>query len=221
MKQQARSDNIRLLLVDDQAIIRDGLRSLLDATEDVEVVGEAANGLEAIEQALALQPHVVLMDVRMPHLDGVAATREIKRQLPQITILILTTFDDDEYIIRAMTDGAAGYLLKDTRADQLIAAIRDALAGNIILPGRIAAKITSRLQNVPPPTPIESEDFSPREKDIIAQLLQGKNNREIASDLYLSVGTVKNYLSQIYLKLGVSDRAQAVLKLRSKNFQAP
>ncbi|MDW7656950.1 MAG: response regulator transcription factor [Bacillota bacterium] len=219
-------NTIRVLLVDDQTIIRDGLRSLLSAHEDIEVVAAVGNGRLACQETQRCLPDVVLMDIRMPEMDGVEATRIIKQSLPDTVVIVLTTFDDDEYIIKAMTYGASGYLLKDTGSDQLIQAIRDGMAGNIILPGRIAARITAHLSQTQTQTKAVApaaeaagiDDFSAREKDIIRLLTQGKSNREIADTLYLSTGTVKNYISQIYLKIGVNDRANAVLYLKDAGF---
>lgn len=208
---------IRVLLADDQTIIRDGLRALLETHGDIRVVGEAGNGRQACEQTRALRPDVVLMDIRMPELDGVEATRLIKLDFPQTVIIILTTFDDDEYIIKAMTYGAAGYLLKDIGSEKLIEAIHDGLRGGIILPGRVAAKITSRLALTTTPE-ITSNDFTEREKDIIRLIMQGYGNKEIAQALFLSVGTVKNYISQIYVKIEVNDRASAVLHFKRLGF---
>lgn len=231
--------DIRILLVDDQTIIRDGLRSLLCSESNLDVVGEAENGEQACRLAEELHPDLVLMDIRMPVMDGVAATRHIRQTLPDTVVLILTTFDDDDYIIEAMSHGAAGYLLKDISGKKLIEAIGDAVRGNIILPGQIAAKITSRLTarnnhatTAPPSNPISHapvstaneagqssaepisiRDFSSREIDIIRLLIQGKSNREIAAALFLSLGTVKNYVSQIYLKIDTNDRAKALLLL--------
>ncbi len=204
---------IRVLLADDQTIIRDGLRALLEAQADIQVAAEAGNGEEAYQQALKHRPDVVLMDIRMPVMDGVAATRLIKRVCPDTVIIVLTTFDDVDYIIQAMTHGAAGYLLKDIGSERLIQAIRDGLQGNIILPGRVAAKITSQLASSAPPE-ATLDDFTEREIEIIRLLTLGKSNREIADQLYLSVGTVKNYTSQIYAKIGVSDRGNAILFFR-------
>lgn len=204
---------IRVLLADDQTIIRDGLRALLEAQADIQVAAEAGNGEEAYQQALKHRPDVVLMDIRMPVMDGVEATRLIKRVCPDTVIIVLTTFDDVDYIIQAMTHGAAGYLLKDIGSERLIQAIRDGLQGNIILPGRVAAKITSQLASSAPPE-ATLDDFTEREIEIIRLLTLGKSNREIADQLYLSVGTVKNYTSQIYAKIGVSDRGNAILFFR-------
>lgn len=217
---------INVMLVDDQTIIRDGLKSLLTAHADIDVVSSVGNGRLACEEAQRCRPDVILMDIRMPEMDGVEATRIIKQNLPDTVIIVLTTFDDDAYIIEAMTGGASGYLLKDTGSDQLIQAIRDGVAGNIILPGRIAARITAHLAQaqpqakamVPDAETAGPDDFSARELDIIRLLTLGKSNREIADTLYLSTGTVKNYISQIYLKIGVNDRANAVLFLKKAGY---
>ncbi len=210
-------NTIRILLADDQTIIREGLKSLLEAREGLCVVGEAGNGAEAYELTKALAPDVVLMDIRMPHTDGVEATRLIKRDFPNTIVIVLTTFDDDEYVIRAMTYGASGYLLKDIGSEKLVEAIRDGMCGSIILPGRIAAKITARLSSNGAPS-ASAEDFTQRETEIIRLMAQGKNNGEIAKALYLTVGTVKNYISQIYMKLNVNDRANAVIAFRQMGF---
>lgn len=201
---------IRVLIADDQMIICDGLRALLELHSDITVVGTAGTGKQAYERTLALQPDIVLMDIRMPEMDGVEAVRLIKKDLPETIVIMLTTFDDDEYIIKAMTYGASGYLLKDIGGNKLIEAIRDGICGNIILPGRVAAKITSRLTEKSLPE-VTLSDFTTREKEIIRLLMQGKNNKDISQALYLSVGTIKNYITQIYMKINVNDRASAVL----------
>ena len=203
--------SIRVLLTDDQTLIRDGLRALLHNQDDISVIGEAQNGIEALELTKKLNPDIVLMDIRMPKMDGVEATRLIKQECPQTIIIVLTTFDDDEYIINAMTYGASGYLLKDIGSEKLIGAIRDSLNGNIILPGRVAAKITSHLMPRAETANITLDDFTVREIEIIRLLTNGKSNKEISEQLYLSVGTVKNYISQIYMKINVSDRTNALL----------
>lgn len=208
---------ISVLLADDQRIIRDGLRALLETHPDIRVAAQAENGSQAHMLTGEHRPQVVLMDIRMPVMDGVEATRLIKRDYPETIVIVLTTFDDIDYIVKAMTYGASGYLLKDIGGEKLAEAIRDGLAGNIILPGRIAAKITSRLMPAAAPEAAKG-DFSQREMDIIPLMIQGKSNQDIAHSLYLSVGTVKNYISQIYMKLHVSDRANAVLQLKKLGF---
>lgn len=209
--------HIKILLVDDQTIIREGIRSLLTAYGDFTIIGEAGDGVQAVELAKGLKPDVVLMDIRMPKMDGVEATRQIKAALPDTVVIILTTFDDDEFVIKAMTYGAAGYLLKDIGSEKLVEAIRDGLCGNILLPGRIAAKIAAHVQTPSVPK-AATEDFTQREMDIIRLMAAGKSNADIASTLFLTVGTVKNYISQIYLKLNVSDRANAVIAFKEMGF---
>lgn len=212
-------NTINVMLVDDQTIIRDGIRSILETNKDISVVGEAGNGKDAYEKTSELKPNIILMDIRMPEMDGVEATRRIKKDFPETVIIVLTTFDDDEYIIKAMTYGASGYLLKDIGSEKLVQAIRDGMSGNIILPGRVAAKITSRLsQSNSPDSDVTIEDFTEREIEIIRLMTRGKSNKEIAESLYLSVGTVKNYISQIYLKIDVNDRANAVLIFKKMGF---
>ena len=201
---------IRIVLADDQTIIREGLCSILESYEDMDVVGQASNGREAYDMVMRLKPDIVLMDIRMPVMDGVEATRIIKRDLPEAKVIILTTFEDDDYIINAMTFGASGYLPKDIGSKKLIEAIRDGYSGSIILPGKIASKITSHLAHNKTEQ-VELSDFSQREQDIIRLLVDGCNNKEIADSLYLTVGTVKNYITQIYSKIGANDRANAVI----------
>ena len=201
---------IRIVLADDQTIIREGLCSILESYEDMDVVGQASNGREAYDMVMRFKPDIVLMDIRMPVMDGVEATRIIKRDLPEAKVIILTTFEDDDYIINAMTFGASGYLPKDIGSKKLIEAIRDGYSGSIILPGKIASKITSHLAHNKTEQ-VELSDFSQREQDIIRLLVDGCNNKEIAEQLYLTVGTVKNYITQIYSKIGANDRANAVI----------
>ena len=208
---------ITVLLVDDQTLIRDGLRALLGTYPDLVVVAEAQNGADAYEQVKIHRPQVVLMDIRMPLMGGVEATHLIKNDFPETAVLVLTTFDDDESILGAITHGAIGYLLKDIGGAKLADAIRDAARGSVILPGNIAAKITRHIgrPGKPEVTPL---DFTRREQDIIRLLMQGKSNQDIANTLFLTIGTVKNYMSQIYSKAGVSDRANAVLYFRDMGF---
>jgi DNA-binding NarL/FixJ family response regulator len=202
---------IRLLLVDDQAIFRQGLASLLLLEDDIEVVGQASNGRDAIAMTEQLQPDVVLMDVRMPICDGVAATREICDRYPWMRILVLTTFDDDEYVWQCLSAGALGYLLKKTPSQQIAAAIRSVFQGYSQLGPTIAPKVFSQIK---PNTPqkLDSGDLlSKREIEVLKLVGQGNNNQEIATALHLSEGTVKNYVTQIFSKLGTRDRIQAVL----------
>ena len=210
-------NKITVLLADDQTIIRDGLRALLEANPDIQVVAEAKNGMEAFKQTEIHRPQVVLMDIRMPEMGGVEATSLIKRDFPETAVLVLTTFDDDESIIGAISNGASGYLLKDVSGIKLADAIRDTVQGNVILPGNIAAKITKHIGRQGK-AETSLEDFTQREKDIIRLLMQGKSNQEIAQTLFLTVGTVKNYISQIYSKAGIADRANAILYFKQLGF---
>lgn len=201
---------IRLLLVDDQDIFRQGLAALLSVETDLEVVGQARNGCEAIDLAKSLQPHVILMDVRMPVCDGVQATCEIHQHSPWIRILVLTTFDDDEYIFQSLQAGALGYLLKRTPSTEIAAAIRSVSQGYSQLGPTIALKVFSQLK---PASSVDGTiaDLSKREIEVLKLVGAGKNNQEIAQELYLSEGTVKNHLTQILSKMNLRDRIQAAL----------
>ena len=202
---------IRIILVDDQNIIREGLGSLLQAKPDLEVVGEAQNGQQAVKLALELQPDVVLMDVRMPVMDGVAATRLLQEQAPEIKVLILTTFDDDEYITKAMAYGAKGYLLKDTPSEELAMAIRSIHKGYTqIGPGLFDKLMVSNAHGNPPPPP-ELAQLTPREKEVLNLIAQGYSNREIAQSLVISERTVKNHVNSILHRLHLRDRTQAAI----------
>ena len=209
---------IRILLVDDQAIIRQGLRSMLESNPDMEVIGEAENGQRAIEQIPALQPDVVLMDIRMPVMDGVAATQAIAQHYPQTRVLVLTTFDDDEYVAQSMRLGAKGYLLKDTEPEELALAIRSVHRGHTQLgPGlfekAIAPISTPAQQPIEPPP--EFAQLTHREREVLRLIASGANNREIAQALYLSENTVKNYVTSILSRLNLRDRTQAALLAHS------
>lgn len=208
---------ISVLIVDDQTLMRDGLKTILDLEEDIEVVGLAENGLNAYEMVGIVRPDVVLMDIRMPVMDGVESTRLIKRDYPETVVIILTTFDDDEYIIQALSNGATGYILKDIPGDKLIDAVRDSVRGSLMMPSQIAAKIAARLA-VLSDSKVSFHDinhtFSEREKEIIGLLIKGFNNRQIAASLYLTEGTAKNYISTIYSKIGISDRTKAIVHLK-------
>ena len=216
---------IKIVLVDDQVLIREGLRILLPLQGNLEIVGEASNGNEAIVVVQHTQPDVVLMDVRMPLLDGVAATRALRELAPQCRILLLTTFDDNEYVFEGLRAGAAGYLLKDTPSDKLAEAIRTVARGDSFLQPSIAAKVVAefaRLSALPPKPqampapPALVEPLSERELAILRYLSRGDSNKEIATALYLSEGTVKNHITNILGKLGVRDRTQAALVARER-----
>ncbi|MBW4446365.1 MAG: response regulator transcription factor [Spirirestis rafaelensis WJT71-NPBG6] len=201
---------IRVLLVDDQALFRQGLASLLSLEEDLEIVGQASHGFEAIALTQTLQPDVILMDVRMPICDGVVATGEIHQRFPWIRILVLTTFDEDEYIWKSLQAGALGYLLKSTPSAQLATAIRTLHQGHCQLGPTIAPKVFAQLH---PPAIKQNLHYhlTERESEVLKLISHGKNNREIAQMLYLTEGTVKNYVTQILGRLGLRDRTQAAL----------
>jgi DNA-binding NarL/FixJ family response regulator len=200
---------IRLLLVDDQEIFRQGLATMLSVEADLEVAGQAANGQEAIESAKRLQPHVILMDVQMPICNGIQATQMIHECYPWIRILVLTTFDDDEYILQALQVGALGYLLKRTPSPEIAAAIRSVAQGYSQLGPTIATKAFSQLKT--PTGDRVPHCLSKREIDVLKLVGEGKNNIEIAQELYLSEGTVRNHVTQILSKLVLRDRIAAVL----------
>jgi DNA-binding NarL/FixJ family response regulator len=208
---------LRILLVDDQSLFREGLRTLLSVQQNFEVVGEAANGEEGIRLAVEQRPHVVLMDVRMPVLDGVSATARLKEVLPDCKVIILTTFDDDEAIFDGLKAGAVGYLLKDVSSEKLNEAIRAAARGDYFLLPSVTAKVVaefSRLSRAVVP-PIEiTNPLSVREVEILNLVSTGLNNREIADKLVISEGTVKNHLTNILSKLGARDRMQATLRAK-------
>ena len=210
---------IRVLLVDDQALFREGLETLLSVHKDIQVVGQASNGQEAVEVAAQVQPDVVLMDVRMPVLDGVRATRLLKKALPQCRVIVLTTFDDDEYIFDALRTGAAGYLLKDVPSARLVEAIRATARGESILEPSVAAKVIAeftRVSSMVPAAQMEQlvEPLSERELEIVALIARGASNKEIADQLFIAEGTVTTHVTHILGKLGVRDRTPAALKAR-------
>jgi DNA-binding NarL/FixJ family response regulator len=201
---------IRLLLVDDQDTFRQGLADLLSLEDDLEIVGQARQGRDAVALAEQLQPEVILMDVRMPICDGVVATGEVHQRYPWIKILVLTTFDDDDYIWQSLQAGALGYLLKRTPAQQIAAAIRAVYQGHAQLGPTIAPKVFAQLKPIPQTSMIQ-DVLSKRELEVLKLVGEGKNNLEIAQRLHLTEGTVKNYITQILSKLQVRDRVQAAL----------
>ena len=207
---------ISVLICDDQRIVCEGLQTILSASPEIEVLGTAHDGSEALELLEHLQPDVVLMDLKMPIMNGIMATRKICQKYPQIHVLVLTTYDDDEWLFDAIRSGAAGYLLKDTPPDDLIAAILGTAAGQTFIDPNIAGKITASYREQTPVSTVPTNlQLSPRELDILTLLAQGLSNADIAQQLYLSDGTVRNYTSEIFKKMGVSDRTQAaVLALR-------
>ncbi|MBE0408144.1 MAG: response regulator transcription factor [Anaerolineales bacterium] len=209
---------IRILIVDDQALFREGLNTLLSVQSDFEVIGEASNGEEAIRMAVSLNPDVILMDVRMPILDGVAATRRLRASKPDCRVIVLTTFDDDEYVFEGLRAGAVGYLLKDAASQKLFEAIRAAAKGESFLLPSVAAKVVAEFSRLADLTPIKPESLieplSKRELEILRLIARGASNKQIAGELVIAEGTVKNHISSIFAKMGVKDRTQAALKAR-------
>lgn len=209
---------IRVLLVDDQRLMRDGLRTLIELETDLDVAGEAEDGLQAQTAYRDLGPDIVLMDVRMPNLNGVEATRRIKADWPEANILILTTFDDDEYIFEGLRAGASGYLLKDVSGKELAAAIRTVANGGTLIAPSVARKVVSEFARLKPAPEDAAETLpdplSEREIEILQVLAQGHTNKEIADQLYLAEGTVKNYVTSILQKIGARDRTQAAIRAR-------
>ncbi|HSF82846.1 MAG TPA: response regulator transcription factor [Anaerolineales bacterium] len=195
---------IHLLIADDHPVVRDGLRGMLNSQPDFEIVGEATNGQEAVQMATANKPEVVLMDLRMPVMDGVTAIRQIKAQQPEIQVLVLTTYDSDADILPAVEAGATGYLLKDSSREELFAAIRATAGGESMLTPAVASRLLERMR-----LPAE-ENLSPREVEVLQLVAAGSSNSEIANQLHISQATVKSHLIHIFGKLGVSDRTAAV-----------
>ncbi len=216
---------IRVLVADDQAIVRQGLEVILGFEPDLAVVGVATDGAEAVMLAVELRPDVVLMDLKMPRLNGVQATRQITQQLPAVKVLVLTTYDADEWVFDAIRAGACGYLLKDSESDAIVAAIRGAVDGEVYIDPHVAGKVLREFNRAPearaalpdnssPSTAIAEplyESLSERELTVLHELVQGKSNQEIAATLFLAEGTVKNYVSTIMAKLHANDRTQAAI----------
>ena len=214
-----RAGPVRVLVVDDQALFREALATLLSVRSEIEVVGEAGDGLEAVRLSAALRPDVVLMDLRMPVLDGIGATRRLHVDQPGVRVLALTTFDDDEEVFAALRAGAVGYLLKDVSADRLVEAVLAAARGESVLQPSVAAKVVARFAQLaddpaPRPQPLVVP-LSERELDVLRRLAEGESNREIAAGLFLAEGTVKNHVTNVLLKLEARDRTQAALRARA------
>ncbi|MCO1659400.1 response regulator [Pseudonocardia humida] len=211
---------VRVLLVDDQALFREALGTLLSAGGEVEVVGEAGDGDEALRRAAELAPDVVLMDLRMPVLDGVGATRRLRVEQPGVRVIALTTFDDDEDVFAALRAGAVGYLLKDVSSARLVEAVQAAARGESVLQPSVAAKVVARFAQLPEPDPAPRPQplvvpLSERELEVLRLLADGRSNREIAGELFLAEGTVKNHVTNVLSKLGARDRTQAALRARA------
>lgn len=204
---------IRLLIADDQAMVRSGLRMILESEPDLEVVGEAQDGEQAVELARRERPDVVLMDVRMPVMDGLEATATITAEQSDARIIVLTTFDVDDYVYGALRAGASGFLLKDAPADDLVAAIRVVASGDALLAPAVTRRVIEHFarQPVPKPQPQSLDDLTERELEVLRLVARGLSNTEIAGRLYLSEATVKTHVSHILSKLGLRDRVQAVV----------
>jgi DNA-binding NarL/FixJ family response regulator len=208
---------IRVLVADDHPIVRSGLAGLLDGEDDMTIVGEAADGAQAVARATALRPDVVLMDLRMPGLDGVGATQQITATLPDTRVLVLTTYDTDDDIVRAVEAGATGYLLKDTPQPVLVAAVRSAARGETVLAPPIAAKLVSHLRAAPSPANL----LTPREVEVLRAVARGLSNAEIGRALFIGEATVKTHLLRSFAKLGVDDRTRAVTAAMERGILPP
>ncbi|MCH6255358.1 response regulator transcription factor [Puniceicoccaceae bacterium K14] len=216
------SDRIRLMLVDDQALFREGIKALLELEEQLDIVAEVGNGREALNAIEYSRPNVILMDLDMPVMNGIAAIKEIKQVDQSIQILALTTFDEDERIFDALNAGASGYVLKDTPSSRLVEAIKTIHSGESFLQPSIASKVVAELSRLSNPSKPRAkpliEPLSSREEEVLRWLAQGMSNKEIAAQLDLAEGTVKNHISNILGKMGALDRTQAALKARELGF---
>ena len=208
-------DSIRVLIADDHPLFRDGMRGLMGSLADMEVVGEASSGEQAIELARELQPDVILMDIKMPGINGIEATREILHTSPRIGVLVVTMFEDDDSVFAAMRAGARGYLLKDSSGQEVGHAIRAVASGEAIFGPGVAQRLMSFFSA---PSPAVSRrafpELTEREEEVLSLVAQGKSNQQIAKQLFVSIKTVRNHVSNIFLKLQVADRAQAVIRAR-------
>jgi DNA-binding NarL/FixJ family response regulator len=203
---------VRVLVADDQSMVRAGFRMLLSGEPDIEVVAEASNGLEAVDKAARFRPNVVLMDIRMPELDGLEATRRILAADDAARILILTTFDLDEYVYEALRAGASGFVLKDDPPEQLLAAVRTVAGGDALLSPAVTKRVIKQFTRIPHPAPPRQlDDLTEREVDVFRLIARGRSNAEIGRELYISETTVKTHITHILQKLDLRDRVQAVV----------
>lgn len=212
---------IKVMIADDQTILAEGIKSVLETSDQIEVIALVSDGAEAIRKIAENKPDVVLLDIRMPNMNGVVATKEIKTRWPEIKVIILTTFDDSDYILNAINYGASGYLLKDINAESLIGAVKNAMSGDLILPSKIAKKIASAAKMVSSDKEIKLKkkfNLSDREVEIALMVYDNFNNRQISSALKISEGTTRNYISSIYVKLNAESRTQAIA-IMEKAFQ--
>jgi DNA-binding NarL/FixJ family response regulator len=206
-------ERVRVLLVDDDDLMRAGLRSVLSSDETIEVVGEAGDGRVALSRIRDLRPDLVLMDIRMPELDGISATREVLAAEPGVKVVVLTTFEQDDYIFEALSAGASGFLLKRTKPEELIAAIHTVAAGDSLLSPSVTRRVIDRMATQPSPVVSSRrlDDLTPREREVLELLARGLSNREIAEALFIEESTVKTHVKRILMKLGLRDRVQAVI----------
>lgn len=214
---------ISVIVADDQRLVRSGLRVILDAEEDIQVVGEAGDGQEALGLVASHSPAVALLDIRMPNMDGLEAARRIIADYPSTRVVILTTFDADEYVYEALRAGASGFLLKDSPADQLVAAVRVAAAGDALIDASVTRRLIGRFLSAARPadaTPPALSSLTPRELDVLRLIARGLSNSEIASELVLEGNTVKTHVSRVLMKLGLRDRVQAVVVAYETGFVA-
>jgi DNA-binding NarL/FixJ family response regulator len=205
---------VRVLLVDDDDLMRAGLKAVLSSDDAIDVVGEASDGREALDQMRALEPAVVLMDVRMPDLDGISATREVLASSPEVKVMILTTFEQDDYIFGALNAGASGFLLKRTSPEELIAGIHTIAVGDSLLSPSVTRRVIDRMAQQPAAeTPYDERlgELTPREREVLAQVARGLSNTEIADALFIEESTVKTHVKRILMKLHLRDRVQAVI----------
>jgi len=207
-------EKIRILIADDHALVREGTRQRLEREEDFEVVGEAADGEEAVKLTKQLKPNVAIIDIAMPNLNGIEATKRIKESQPSTAVLVLSAYDNDQYIYAVLEAGASGYLLKNVRGHQLVDAIRDVRAGEVVLDPHVARKVVQWFSSLSRGERVEGlpEHFSERELEVLKLAAKGMSNKEIAAELSLSVRTVQSHLGNIFDKLGVSSRTEAVLR---------
>jgi DNA-binding NarL/FixJ family response regulator len=208
------SERVRVLIVDDDDLMRAGLRGVLASDDAIELVGEASDGREAAYRVRLLNPDVVLMDVRMPDLDGISATRELTASYPEVKVVILTTFEQDDYIFGALSAGASGFLLKRTRPEELIAAIHTIAAGDSLLSPSVTSRVVERMAGQPQPDAARDarlEELTPRETQVLELVARGRSNAEISADLVIEESTVKTHVKRILAKLQARDRVQAVI----------